>query len=331
MTDLPHGGALDVVRRLFPEAPEPWLDLSTGINPFAYTDLSVSSESLHALPTETRLAECRAAMAAAWGTPPSAIVPTPGSELAIRHLPRWIVGHRVGMARLSYGDHAASWQDAGREVVLADDPADLAGEVDILVIVNPNNPDGRLRTRDRMRELLGRMRVNGGTLIVDEAFIDLHPEHSLSGEAGRSGLVILRSAGKFSGLAGLRLGALLGEPALLAHWRDFAGHWSVSGPALEIGARIYNDASWMAAMRQRLESWSGEVRNALAETGVGIAGGTDLFTLVRVEDAERAWECLARRGIYLRRFATDNHLLRIGLPEDAAALARLVEALSLCP
>lgn len=327
MIDLPHGGALDAVRRLFPEGPEPWLDLSTGINPFAYPDLSISPEHLRVLPTEARFAECRAAMARAWAATPSAVAPTPGSELVIRHLPLWIAGLRVGVAGFSYADHEAAWRAAGREVVLADDPAELAGEVDVLIVVNPNNPDGRLRPRTDMEALLARMRARGGTLIVDEAFIDLHPEHSLCAATGVPGLVVLRSAGKFFGVAGLRLGALLGEPDLLARWRDFSGHWSVSGPALEIGARIYRDAAWAAAMRRRLAAWSGEVRAALAAAGVGLAGGTDLYALARVDDAGRAWERLARRGIYARRFAADNRVLRIGLPADAAALERLTEAL----
>ncbi len=331
MTELSHGGALDVVRRLFPEAPEPWLDLSTGISPFAYPDLSVSAECLHALPTASLVDECRAAMGAAWGAVASAVAPTPGSELVIRQLPRWIGGRRIGLARFSYADHAAAWRESGREIVLAEDPADLADEVDVLVVVNPNNPDGRLRPRAGMEELLVRTRAHGGTLIVDEAFIDLDPAQSMSDAAGTPGLVVLRSAGKFFGLAGLRLGALLGPPELLAHWREFSGHWSVSGPALEIGTRIYGDAAWIEAARQRLQSWSREVCDALREAGAEIVGGTALFALARVADAGRTWEELARRGIYVRRFADDPGILRVGLPADAAALRRVAEAFRRCP
>lgn len=326
MIDLPHGGALDAVRKLFPDAPEPWLDLSTGINPFVYPNLSVSPERLHSLPTASLMADCRDAMAGAWGADPTAIAPTPGSELVIRHLPQWVPGRRVGLADFSFADHEAAWHAAGREVVLADDPADLAGGVDVLVVVNPNNPDGRLRTRARMEDLLVRQRACGGVLIADEAFVDTCPEHSLCGLAGTPGLIVLRSAGKFFGLAGLRLGALLGDPELLARWLDFSGHWPVSGPALEIGARMYRDADWMSETRERLSHWSEQVRVALTNVSVGIVGGTGLFTLVRVENAERTWEVLARRGLYVRRFAADNRVLRIGLPPDEAALDRLMAA-----
>ncbi|MCG8511600.1 MAG: aminotransferase class I/II-fold pyridoxal phosphate-dependent enzyme, partial [Rhodospirillales bacterium] len=274
--------------------------------------------------------QCRAAMASAWKAKPEVLYPTAGSELAIRHLPNWIPAKKVGLAAFSYGDHVAAWRSANCELKFAEDPAALVDHVDVLVVVNPNNPDGRMQPLSVMEALLARLREKGGTLIVDEAFIDLVPEHSLCAKAGTPGLVILRSTGKFYGLAGLRLGALLAEPGLIERWREFAGCWSVSGPALEIGARIHGDAEWASNMRQKLADWAKTVRSQLNSAGIEIVGGTDLFTLVRVEDACKMWEGLARQGIYVRRFQEKPDVLRIGLPADEAALGRLMDSLRLC-
>ena len=327
--DTTHGGALDRIQAQFPDAPHPWIDLSTGINPWSYRGFTLDEAAFDRLPTESAYVACRDAMAEAFKAPARSVILSPGSELLIRLLPGWLTPHRVAVFSPTYGDHAEVWQQAGCEVIETDAPLAHADEVDLVVLCNPNNPDGRIFAREDMLTACDRLASKGGWLIVDEAYGDLTPDLSLTSQGGRDGLIILRSFGKFFGLPGIRLGALIAPPVLVAQASQQLGAWPVSSGALEMGAAAYRDHIWHNDTRARLQLGRAMLDRVLEENGVYVVGGTDLFRHVRVEDAERTWLHLARAGIYVRRFDAVPRHLRIGLPADEIALARLNEALSL--
>ena len=327
--DLVHGGALDQMRAMFPGAPEPWLDLSTGINPWPYPDCRVDPKELRPLPTREAHQECELAMALAFGASVEAILPAPGSELLIRLLPTLIAARRVAVLSPTYGDHARTWRQARCEVIGTDDPIAAAEEVDAVILCNPNNPDGRQFDPDTMLIVAESLAARGGWLIADEAYCDLCPARSLAPHGGKAGLIILRSFGKFFGLAGLRLGALIAPPDMLARMAERLGVWPISGPALAIGARAYRDTEWQSRMRRRLASARETFDALLGALGLEVSGGTDLFRLVAHPHAHTVWRRLANAGIYVRRFDWTTGYLRLGLPPDKAAEARLAEALSL--
>lgn len=318
--DLLHGGALDAMRAAFPDAPTPWVDLSTGINPWSYP-VALESEAWTRLPTRAAFLACRDAMAAAWGAPPDAVLPVPGTELAIRLLPSLIKGHDVAVLGPTYDDHARAWSAAGRTVREVGDACGLAG-ADVAVLCNPNNPDGRRHDPARLLALGARW------LVVDEAYAELAPDRSLAAHAGEPGLVMLRSFGKFYGLAGLRLGAVLGPPKLLYRLSASLGSWSVSGPALRLGATAYADRAWQDTTRARLYAAAADLRDRLAASGLEIVGGTSLFILARADDAPARWLKLAEAGVYARRFARDPTLLRFGLPATSDEADRLSASLN---
>lgn len=324
---LVHGGALHRMQRLFPGAPRPWLDLSTGINPWPYRVGGALHKHLARLPDEDLQDACQAAMAQAYGAPREAVLPAPGSEALIRLLPRLIRARTVIVPDPSYGDHGAAWRAAGAIVEAAADPLARAGAADVLVIVNPNNPDGRSAPPEALADALAAQVARGGWLVVDEAFVDLLPRLSLAKRAGARGLVVLRSFGKFFGLAGLRLGALLGPPDMLAAAREALGIWAVSGPALAIGAMAYADARWAERTRARLQRARLALDGVLRSADLAVVGGTDLFRFVAVEDAEAMWGRLGWAGIAVRRFSWSPSRIRIGLPASAAARGRLASAL----
>lgn len=325
--DLLHGGALDRVRRDFPDAPAPWVDLSTGINPWPWPAPAPSPESLRRLPPRSAFEACSEAMATAFGAPREAVLPVPGTELVIRLLPLVLDARRVAALAPSYADHARAWRAHGRAVLETARPLERAGSADVVVVTSPNNPDGRRFGVDALEAARATLAARGGTLVVDEAYADLDPTAGASRLAGRPGLVVLRSAGKFFGLAGLRLGAVLAPRAALERLASLLGVWSVSGPALELGTAAYRDARWQAATRSRLRSARASLDAALAGTGAEIVGGTDLYRFVAVRDASAAWRALAGRGVYVRRFDWSGTRLRLGLPPDAAARERLRAAL----
>ncbi|WP_339680661.1 threonine-phosphate decarboxylase CobD [uncultured Hyphomonas sp.] len=326
--DLLHGGSLDRMREAFPYAPKPWVDLSTGINPWPYPVSPFPSDTLQHLPTQTAYHHCQSVMANAIGASSDTLVLAPGSELLIRLLPRIISPRRVVVLQPSYGDHAQVWRAAGREVIETHDPMSLANTADAVVLCNPNNPDGRLFDPSELKALRRELAKRGGWLIVDEAYAELTPDLSLAQYGGEPGLIVLRSFGKFFGLAGLRLGAMFAPDKILAEMTNLLGVWPVSGLALEVGAQAYADHAWQADMRNRLEEGRKRLDLILREVGFRHVQGTNLFRFVSCEDAHGVWQQLAKAGIYVRRFPWSEEHLRFGLPADEAAEARLRAALS---
>jgi cobalamin biosynthetic protein CobC len=206
---------------------------------------------------------------------------------------------------------------------------DLAG-ADLVVVVNPNNPDGRIVGRDALLALADTLAP--GLLVVDEAFMDVGPsDASLASEVARPNLVVLRSFGKFFGLAGLRLGFALAPPEIAGRLAAALGPWAVSGPALAIGAAALADAAWIAATRMRLAAASRRLDDLLAVAALEAVGGTALFRLVRTPVADALFEHLGAAGIFVRRFAGEPTWLRFGLPGDEPAWQRLAAALRDAP
>lgn len=323
-----HGGRIDAMARAFPDAPLPWLDLSTGINPFPYPLPPIAPDAWTRLPTSATRDACEIAMARAFGCTHEACRAVAGTEVAIRQFPAILRAQEVALRVPSYADHVQSWKAAGARIAQCADPLECAGAVDIAVIVNPNNPDGYCWPVDRIEAARVAMARRGGWLIVDEAYGELDPQASVAHLAGRDGLIVLRSFGKFYGLAGVRLGAVLAPPEVLAALDRRLGGWDVSGPALALGAIAYADADWANATRAKLAGAMRDCRALLLDAGLEDIVGTDLFRYVRAADAAGLWQRLARAGIAVRRFADDAHHLRFGLPDSQASLERLSRAIS---
>ncbi|MEM7432915.1 MAG: threonine-phosphate decarboxylase CobD [Pseudomonadota bacterium] len=324
---LLHGGALDLMKARFPDAPLPWIDLSTGINPWPYEGgLDVAAAGRH-LPTAAEFEDCAAAMAVAIGVNKQHVLLSPGSELLIRLLPTVVAAKRVCVTARSYGDHASAWRLAGVQLIESNDPLEQIDHCDVVIVCNPNNPDGRRWTREALQRARARLAERGGWLIVDEAYMDLDPDGSVLSESPTDGLIVFRSFGKFYGLAGIRLGALWAPAEITQAMSERLGVWPVSGPTLAIGAQAYRDIDWQDATRQRVSSARKELDRVLSHHGLGVVGGTDLFRLVQVPCAERWWQELGARGIYTRRFKWSENELRFGLPATDAELERLDAAL----
>lgn len=314
-TPRDHGGDADAAIARF--GGKDWIDLSTGINRVPYPLPALPPESWTALPTRSAMRRLIAAAATAYGTD-AAILPLAGAQAAIQMIPR--LG-RPGRARIlspTYNEHAASLAAAGWQVEAVTDLPALAG-ADLAVVVNPNNPDGRCHEPASLRALATRV----GRLIVDESFADARPDLSLAGFAGRDGLIVLRSFGKFYGLAGLRLGFALGPETDIATLAERAGPWPVSGMAIEIGAAALADTAWRAASIARLEAEAAELDRLASDAGWQPLGGTCLFRLYEAPDAAGAQARLAGHRIWSRIFPYSQHWLRLGLPGGAAEWARV--------
>ncbi|MEM9988531.1 MAG: aminotransferase class I/II-fold pyridoxal phosphate-dependent enzyme, partial [Pseudomonadota bacterium] len=272
---------------------------------------------------------CKRSLASAIGASPAPLLLAPGSELLIRLLPDVIRPERVAILSPTYGDHASVWKQAGVDITETADPLSLAKSVDAVVVTHPNNPDGRLFTHEALETARHTLAAHGGWLIIDEAYADLIPEQSFAPRGGADGLIILRSFGKFFGLAGVRLGALLAPIHIRNAVAERLGVWPVSGPALETGARAYDDLAWQARARTDLAAAAARLDATLTAAGLRIVGGTSLYRFVEVDTAYGLFEQLAKAGIYVRRFDWSQHHLRIGLPASQDAEARLKATLTL--
>ncbi|WP_374307343.1 threonine-phosphate decarboxylase CobD [Methylocella sp.] len=327
-----HGGDLALARRAFPAASQPWLDLSTGVNPYAYPFRAPPAEALTRLPEPQALAELEAAARAAFGAPASvAVVAGAGTQALISWLPRLLRARRAAVLGFSYAEHALAFARAGAEVETAARIDELE-DFDAAVVVNPNNPDGRMVDPQRLAALAARLARKGATLIVDEAFADFGGrDASLAPLMPPAGAVVLRSFGKAYGLPGLRLGFALCGAELAARLRAALGPWPVAGPALDIARQAYGDADWLAATGRRLAGAAAALDALLAEAGLAAAGRAPLFRLVEARNAEEIFERLARAGIWTRRFAQKPRWLRLAIPEGEEERVRLREALRTGP
>lgn len=318
-----HGGNIDGAIARFGGHAEDWIDLSTGINRVPYPLPALSDTAWRSLPTRTAQDALIRTAARAYDTQ-AAILPLAGAQAAIQMIPRLRPPGTARVLTPTYNEHAACLRAAGWAVDEVSDLAALAG-ADLAVVVNPNNPDGREYTPAQLQSLAPQV----GLLVVDESFADPRPDLSVAPLAGaQTGLLVLRSFGKFYGLAGARLGFVLGHQADIAALSDMAGPWPVSGAALEIGQTALADAGWARATTARLRVESPRMDTQALGAGWQCAGGTDLFRLYDTPDASAAQTRLARAHIWSRIFPWSDRLIRLGLPGTPAEWDRLTRALT---
>jgi cobalamin biosynthetic protein CobC len=315
MTLRDHGGNLEQARATY--GGDDWIDLSTGINRVPYPVPAISAEAFSALPTKAAMAGLVRAAFTAYGTN-APMVALSGAQAAIQLVP---LLRPTGLARVlgpTYNEHAATLRACGWQVEEVGDLDALRG-ADIAIVVNPNNPDGRHWSRAALLALVGQV----GLLVVDESFADPLPAQSLAGNAGTDGLLILRSFGKFYGLAGLRLGFALGAPADMARLTELSGPWPVSGPAIEVATLALQDKAWAKATTARLLGEVVQMDEICTNFGWQALGGTPLFRLYAAPDAHQAQAQLARAHIWSRVFPYSKTWIRLGLPGSQAEWARM--------
>jgi cobalamin biosynthesis protein CobC len=319
---LEHGGNIDLALRHFGGNLEDWIDLSTGINRQPYPVPPPSPRHWTALPSRSETESLQDAARQAYSTR-APIVALAGAQAAIQLLPQLSLPGRARILSPSYNEYTHVLRAAGWDVADVADLKSLAG-ADLAVVVNPNNPDGRRHEPDKLLALLSCV----GRLVVDESFVDAVPELSLAPEAGRSGLLILRSFGKFYGLAGVRLGFTLGSAADIGALAALAGPWPVSGAAIAIGRRALLDRDWAITTSARLDRDSRRLDALIQSQGWTLVGGTPLFRLYDTGDARATQTRLATAHIWSRIFSERPGWLRLGLPGDETEWTRLAAALA---
>lgn len=326
---LEHGGRLLRAAERYGIPLSQWLDLSTGINPARWPVPEIPACAWHRLPEDDDgLVEA----ASRYYRAPH-LLPVAGSQAAIQALPRLRPIGRVGVLAPGYAEHAHAWQHAGHVVECLPAQRLLAehARFDVIVLIRPNNPGGETFDRVQLLRLHEALAARGGWLVVDEAFMDATPEASLCADSGREGLVVLRSVGKFFGLAGARAGFVCAAPSVLRELRELLGPWTLSGPTRHVVQQAFADVEWQSRTRTWLQQQSAALADVLRAHGLRPSAGTAFFQWCQHPRAAALHEALAGRGILVRLFDVPASL-RFGLHPDAAALARLDRTLAeVCP
>jgi cobalamin biosynthetic protein CobC len=350
---LEHGGQLRSAAARYNIPLQDWLDLSTGINPIPFIPPPIPVSACAQLPQENDGLE--QAAADYYGTVDLLVVA--GSQAAIQALPRLRKNSRVGVLHPGYAEHAHAWQRCGHEVLALNENQieEQLITLDVLVLIQPNNPTGALFTHAQLHGWHAQLAAHDGCLIVDEAFVDVIPDTSIlrsptlapspdgrgksspspiGGRVGMGehtvtmppGLIVLRSLGKFFGLAGARVGFAAAHPTLLEPLRELLGPWPISGPSRFVAQAALRDTAWQAATRQRLQQNGQRLAQLLRDAGFAPVSGCGLFQWVVTDQAEKIHQQLAQQGIFTRLFSVP-HSLRFGLPASEAGWARLHDAL----
>ena len=311
-----HGGNLDEARRKYGGKREDWFDLSTGINPHSYPLPRIKQALWSSLPDTSGIEALKTAAINAYRSELPCL-PLTGVQAAIQIYPRVLASlayeRNARVFYPSYVEHEDQLNRAGWNIERVNDFTELAGG-ELAVVVNPNNPDGK----HVLPEYLLTLSEKVGFLVVDESFCDMTPDLSICPHLSshNENVLVLRSFGKFYGLAGLRLGFVIGGEKLLNHVAAVAGSWSVSGPALAVGCEALNDGEWAKSMAARLKKEAASLDMIAVSAGWRSVGGTSLFRLFDVKNSKWWQKHLAQHQIWSRTFAFDKRWIRLGIPPE---------------
>lgn len=316
---LKHGGGLNYAAKMYGIAVENWIDLSTGINPNTWPVPNIPLAIYNRLPEDDDALEEHARKY--YQT--KSLLSIPGSQAAIQLLPNLRLKSRVAVPKSGYAEHAHAWCEAGHQVdFLTTEEIDKnIHTYDVVVVINPNNPTGELIEVKTLLAWYEILQKKSGWLIVDEAFIDTQPEKSLGAYAHDDGLIVLRSLGKFFGLAGVRSGFVLAEEKLLRQIQVELGPWAVSGPTRYVSQLAVQDVIWQQSSIEMLKKKSLKLKKILKDIMLknnikSTVKGTDLFQTVYFSGAESLHIELARNGI-LTRLLDDKSGIRFGLGKES--------------
>mgnify|MGYP002619632487 CR=1 FL=1 len=317
-----HGGRRREAAQRYGIPLEQWLDLSTGINPRGYPVPNIPAEAWAFLPEDGDGLESAAAQY--YGT--HAVLPVAGSQAAIQALPRLLKGRRVTIASPTYAEHAHAWRDRAPQPVPFDQFCTVSRDADIAIVVHPNNPTAETLPTGQLLDLHRQLAARGGTLIIDEAFADPSPGIELTRPGGVEGLVVLRSLGKFFGLAGARVGFVIAPERLRTALGHLLGPWPIAGPARFVARQALLDTVWQDATRQRLHEDAGRLSSLLQRLAIGTVRGCALFQQIETPHAAALHHHLAGDAILVRLFSSPS-CVRFGLPGTSSEWMRLERAL----
>lgn len=321
---IEHGGNLEKAIKLKGGERSEWIDISTGISPFSAPIPELSLDDWQRLPEPSLLSELAHIAQRYYGAAQNCVV-TSGSQFVINHLPDLLEGD-VGIVEPTYGEYAAAFARQNRDFKSIKSVDDI-GDVRSIILANPNNPTGRVFSQKELSDLAAKLSARGGHLVVDEAFCDVSDQASMLSGSATDNLIVLRSFGKFFGLAGARIGFVFAQDETLDRIEQLQGPWAVSGPSLAVARHVLTSNAIHQDLLKKITNRHIEMLSVLTDTGVEIIGGTKLFTLIRHENASALHEHLLGCQILSRKFDYHSKWLRVGLTRNQEEDDRLKAAI----
>ena len=255
LENLPlHGGDVETASKYFSIAKENWLDLSTGMNPLSYPVCELPQAIFEELPYVS--AEFCSAVTKYYGMPNWLAVN--GSQSVIQSLPSVLNEKQlfpILLPDFGYKEHQKHWQKTNelafysslneKKAISSIHEALGRNNQQHVLVINPNNPTAAMISAEQLLAIAERL-ADGAHLVVDEAFMDFSPECSLLKHEIPENVVVMRSFGKFFGLAGLRLGFVFSSNKEILHSIDERlGLWQVNNPAQFIANKALADEKWI--------------------------------------------------------------------------------------
>ncbi|MBR9900636.1 MAG: threonine-phosphate decarboxylase [Rhodospirillales bacterium] len=348
-TPINHGGAIDTAAKRYNIPAKNWLDLSTGINPVSCPPGNVDLAHWQRLPLSAELDALKQAAKAYYRTPTTKhIVCAPGTQALIQTIPFWLKDQMVSAAETrvhvmgpTYGEHERCWLRAGYQIdchqTRPQDRYETAKAIlgtakagTVVILVNPNNPDGAMFASADIVALGSLADARGCWLVVDEAFMDCTPDQSVCADIDQlPTTIVLRSFGKFFGLAGARLGCAVMNSDLASDLESRIGPWAIPGPTIVVGTNAFLDTHWQKETRTRLASDALRLDQMVTgNSKLVLSGGTDLFRYYDGAACSALADHLAQRGILVRLFDHDVNKVRFGLPGTPSDWKRLEDAMA---
>lgn len=328
--DDEHGGDLLEAQKKYKDVSE-WMDLSSGINPNPYKDFNLERSIYNSLPSRQANIELLSVAAVYYKLKiDSKIIAYQGAQGLISIFPyifSEIKEKKVQVYSPTYIEHYKSWINAGYKTELIDSFEKEIDPSGIIIVVNPNNPDGKLFNKDKLIILHNRIQEKNGLLIIDESYMDPTPDEGFNYSIENKNIIIIRSFGKFFGLPGLRLGFAFGDHKYINRISNSIGPWPVSTSSIDIALKAMSDIKWVKQTINQLEILSKQLEEALNDINIPIIGGTLLFKLVKCEDAAKMHHLLAKDGIWTRKFIYNKKWLRLGIPKDQVELNYLFNSM----
>lgn len=337
MHKFDHGGDLSSVKEKYSDARYPWIDLSTGINPRAYPwekkiDLTALAGYAAKLPQSSDVKKCTSIWLKYLNVKDrNNWLLTAGSQAIINILPSIFPDHKGIILKPNYNEYERTWCRHLREyTTITRDKFDvnLLANNSVVMITNPNNPDAHLWQLEQIIHIANELAEKNGFLVLDEAYTDLCTDISLTTCSIPDNVLLLRSLGKFFGLAGLRIGLTKLPSKLYAKTADDMGPWTVSSISMAIAQMALSDTEWISNTLKSLKLNMEKLESILLEHDFKIIGNTDLYCLVQHEQSSMVVDKLNRSGIYVRTFSDNPSLIRFGLPKNDIEYKRLQEALT---
>ena len=312
--DMIHGGNVYRAARELGLNGSGVLDFSASINP-----LGMPPAARHAIKAwvgdvlhypDTQSTRLKEAISECYGLDPAGVIPGNGSTELIYLIPRALQPKKVVIASPTFSEYERACRLSGAKVehfpllpkeFLPEPDAFMRAmkNADMAFFCNPGNPSGAVLPRQGVLTLASLAKKNNCVLVVDEAFMDFCPEHSVLGEQGDH-LVVLRSLTKFYALAGLRVGFSHMPKMLMSRIMRYKEPWSVNVLAERAALAVLAETGFVRRSRDYVRRERGLLETKLEALGFVVFPSEANYLLIETSKAVQLVKGLYKRGILVR-------------------------------